>query len=406
MYRIAFLSLLLSVSFHQLSLFGQLLEAEEDSRVDLLQMLSLQIKGNMDRIDSWEANFSIAEASRRTDPPIPKPNSSTSNVQRLRGKYIYKSAAQGRFVLDRRLDSLYTEYTRAGNKILYEHVETGEKHYFDNRAYSRKSILTPEHYLSHNPEQKVVGIGGPDDPTGRQAARGITYRKSNASGKRLRVNSVVIDPRQICTLGQNPFDDYFAGMAELLTKKPQLLLDIEATADGSKGYQYTYLSPSGDLLNVTLSESNFYMPVREKATAGDGSYDETVEWSYQEVDGIKVPKRYHRKLLLEGELAIEREIVFTDTFLNRTVPEDTFSYSQFQPDDGDRLVDELDNNESLIFDNGNAILQSDYLEGLGIATPLNPQPSNRVAFIIANALAILLIVFLINRTRRSRISNS
>ena len=205
------------------------------------------------------------------------------------GKYLDKSTAQGRFVLDIRLDSLFTEYNRIGNKLLYENVETGKKHSFDNPEYTRKSILTPEHYLSHNPEQIALT---------HQSPHGIIYRKSNESGARLRINSIVIDPRQICTIGQNPFERYFSKIGKLIAKNPQLILSIEAISEGEKGYRCTYITPSGDSLKVTLSEANSYLPVHLHSTSADGNYDETVEWSYQDVDGIKVPEHYHRKLLI------------------------------------------------------------------------------------------------------------
>lgn len=378
---------------------GETTSRAAEQRVDLLQMIARQIQGNLERIGSWEGKFKVVEAVYVTDPPI---SSTADGVKRLPGEFIYRTSAAGAFILDWQSESLFTEYRRTGDQIVYENVKSGEKHFTENPAYNRQSILTPEHYLNHNPAQIAFQVGGIRNLPSRPSGHGIAYRQPAEEGYELSINSAVIDPRQLCKVGQTQFAEYFAGMAGLLIKTPDLLLSIERTSGKMAGYLYTYVAPSGDMLKITIDETSAFQPVRAEFTRSADGWNQTVKWRYQELDGIQVPSFYHKVHLSgDGTLLLERELHLSEVVLNRPVPKETFSYAQFGLKDGDRLLDEI-RGEVFVFDGGELISPDEYRKISGLAEDQDSGASVRIALVGANLLAIIVVAFLVLRKRYLR----
>jgi len=329
--------------------------------VETLQFLADQTRGNYERIRTWKGTYQVYTMQHASvDPGLfatTQQVTGTSPIVRQEFRYT------ARFILDASRNSVYWQKT------------TQAMHFFESdtdKVLSVKNVspsdgtfvVTPEHFLEFSPNTRwpaFATLPSPRQAGGNRAA----FRRSTDV---LPPNSeLLFDPRLLFGFSHvlrfwTELDLYLAAASGKSGPQQETLVEKRLAiykSEGSDGTWYRLVTEldtpdrNGSFYALdTWSPVSGYNPVRRVMADGEDGrgVQSTIEWKWERMDGIFVPKIYRevgllRRGMQQGERApvFVKELVLKNSTLNPPVAANQFDYVGLGLTDGDLVVDRIEN---------------------------------------------------------------
>ncbi len=329
---------------------GQTAEAKlqalsQAESVEILKTLSLQIKGNSEKVYTWEGevefvfdNYARGEraVSLLKQRGFRKPKE-TGTPQTVKGR----KTGTITFVLDKSKKSHYEKVTRT-QPIRYSDgngVELGA----ESGPYEAVSIITPESYMG----SLALVLDG------RVAANSVTVE---GVADDTMTKKGIYDPQTHLKLGM-PIWEYLDRVRGLFEKngRPQIggrPLEVQPHVRNGKT-EFKILSPymQGSLgdggkpvgyMHLCFSADAEFNLVSMELTDVQGNVGQRVEWDYAKLGDVVVPREMRRRNYTPGgEVSYEATYVFRNQKINHVLKPGTFTYKNMGLVDGDLVVDKI-----------------------------------------------------------------
>jgi len=376
-----------------------------EDEISALELISARIQENHTRFHTWSGSYTVEEV-------MLVKGATAENLATKLGRDVVVEGAKflkierGRceFAVDVRTDALYSSLKVDGPPKMIN-VYTGYEAEIDLTPTHQRSILTPEHFLSFNPDRMHGPLKEfPAYSHGDAAKSGRTAFRTRAVEGKAALNTVVVDPRTF--LFEYPSKDSAGRFAKMLKSGDQQ--DIErsqatefqvfhAEVDGATLFKVSYHSPTPDKTDILVeriySEAAGYNPLEERLSQlPDRALRQRFEWDYVNTDDIYVPKMHRRQFAsLEGPDRFDRTYRLVEAKVNQPIDPSTFTPAQLGLEEGDRLVDQIEQKFSIY--HGEALVAPD--DGRG-------SPFDRLLSIMAWSSPAVLVVsaILVSRQRR------
>lgn len=333
----------------------------------ILNMISAVTQDNYKRIKTWEGRVQsyldyIYEG--ETAERIFKSN--TNNIGETPRVVLNSIEAVVEFSLDAEKDDIYI-HNYSDKPIKYFDLDTGRDLGAKGIAGNIKAIKTQEYYIKTEAKTRRNGV-----ITSRKAIKQNPEESSSCQ------EWTIFDPRESFSAGR-PVWEILQNVLDLVEKNNNLKVDghglkVEKYEDGSF-VNYRIIIPgkiTEDYLLFTtmvFSENKgFNIVLFEVADANDKTFQD-VTWDYELKQEIYLPKEttHNNYMGKEGRLSFSKKMIFENSRINLSIPEETFSYKNLDLKDGDEFIDKIENKEYK-YEDANLV----FIKNL----PATPEPNN------------------------------
>lgn len=379
-------------------------EIEGPEKLELLEMIVEKTKSNYEKIHTWEGEYTVKLVQKVSQEQVAdlfnKPVDIPADAS-LKQKYTFDVT----FALDIGHDSYYSDY-KSRHTVFMDGASGKTFAYPDDNVKEVKSIITPEHYLHFRPFVEWPGFGFlPNHPQAQNKRAVFREPLENASKQSL---GDLLDPRDF--FGLSPLQKYWdelnmyaqalSGKAgDEMKQKAKELLHAAKTELGNDTLYRVSITLMGADGNKTHSIMEFssiggFNPVRHRLSkSNNGSQPlNSTTWNWKRFEDILLPERvvqthYSRE---DGSRIYHREVQLTKVSLNQVLPPDTFTYLGLGLNNGELIVDNINQVVELMKDGKPvelAAFDAEYIPQKEI--------SYRKALFLAANIIILFVVFII-----------
>lgn len=351
--------------------FGQSLKPVPESEyVEFLDRAAAIMKANYEKINTWQGEFSIEENNYYYGEQCRSFNID-ANDPAARSDAICRSISElQEFATDVKNNKLYC--SKSMPKYKFKALDL-DRDIVLNQLYSPTvSIVTSDEYLSFMPNLNY-GYGGKKINgkwAGRQAFRWPKERAKNEQWSDVR------DPRKYFSEGHRMiWEDLEALRNHIANPSPDIpegkAPQISIMTEGTKTYIKTRFYRSEDCngcnpnlefvnINMILDSSMEYNLIHREALNTNNEILQTLDITYESIDGICVPKTVHYVTFRSSDLkkSFDSKITFTKSILNVPIPAETFKYKNLGLKEGDVFKDEIQK-KKYKYQNANLIFVSD-----------------------------------------------
>ncbi|MBN2267134.1 MAG: hypothetical protein JW725_02215 [Candidatus Babeliaceae bacterium] len=312
---------------------------------EILTMISEKIRGNYERIETWQGEADIiferifeGERAERIFNTYVDNAGKTPKILKRHQEHKIK------FAIDMEKDLLCVNSYR-DKPSKYTDFETGKVLGTKSKPWYETSIVTPEYYLHLRPHafQKDVVI--------RHMASKEANEKNSTCNR-----PPFFDPRENFLRGM-PIWEIFRLLTQYIYKHGEWNVDghtlkVEKCTDANNTkyriIQPTIVSPGNYIfLAKTFSSEVGFNMILEENTNQEGRLLNKVILDYELVNGIYLPSKtteqnYERE---NGGLSYEAKHTFKNQKVNMPIPEETFTYKNLGLKNGDIFEDKIEGKE-------------------------------------------------------------
>ena len=320
--------------------------AERDTKVQTLQMLADQFKANYERIRTWKGTCNVNIEERLSEKFVADNfHESVKHATPL----LKRSNFAVRFVVDFSSDSIFRSKITSSTKFIIEETNK-ELKVSGITPQDETTILTPEHYVHMSPKQIWPGFGVlPDFPQARN--KRAAFRDATREARGLNYGDLT-DPRDFLGFSNRKptFGQLLEGYMKRLKQDPSDNVRVyERTNTTGPDYRVVARTQMDGKLFYYVSEWSSlvgYSPVSMVFSAkdtGEGAlYDMYVSWAA--VEGIFVPEQVRQSRYgPDGKASYHRDVKITKQLLNQPIDEHQFDYQGLGLQEGEMIVDRIEN---------------------------------------------------------------
>jgi hypothetical protein len=384
---------------------------------DVLDLLAATTEANFENIRQWTGSYSfkhtlLGDADLRSLRPSgdAAPGAAGNDGVEWDGK-SYWTTVEGvlDFALDRHADRRMLRFDPASTK--YTSLSSGEPIHFNAYTPSERLISTPEHALTLVPD----GNFGPleEYPTTTIRIGPIGYRKESGGQENASVGFPVrlFDPSRFFGDGMQEIWSWSRGFSDairsgILDEEQLQRLALRQVMVGDNVHQYVlrvgYNLDVADpalrkYVNYTFDKDAGFNLTRWETDRGGVVYEQHAT-EFRQVGKIYVPGRFRFIRHSHADGSVSRDSVYTlqACSLNQDIPAETFTWPAIAPEDGTRIVDELEQ-RMYVYQHGQLIEPEEYQ-----AMASTSEPSTvpwRWWIVGINVLIVLALLWLIVRSR-------
>jgi hypothetical protein len=338
--------------------FGQSLKPVPESEyVGFLDRAAAIMKANYEKINTWQGEFSIEEDNYYYGEQC-RSFDIDANDPAARSDALRRSISElQEFATDVKNNKLYCSKSMPQYKFKALDLD---RDIVLERLYSPiVSIVTSDEYLSFMPNLNY-GYGGKKINgkwSGKMAFRWPLKRAKNEQWSDVR------DPRKYFSEGHKMiWEDLDVLRNHIENPSPNIpegkTPQIRIMTEGTKTYIKTRFYRSEDCkgcnpnlefvnINMILDSSMEYNLIHREALSTNNEILQTLDITYESIDGICVPKTVHYVTFRSADLkkSFDSKITFTKSILNVPIPEETFTYKNLGLKDGEKFVDKIADKE-------------------------------------------------------------
>ncbi|QDU37691.1 hypothetical protein Mal4_20070 [Maioricimonas rarisocia] len=259
-------------------------------------------------------------------------------------------------------------------------------------------LVRPDGFYQMLPDRRYGEFSGfPATLFGGEPTR-VVERKANEVANELRGFSYLFDPSTMFEIGGSRVDQLcerylqFASSPDLRER-----LAVGRREDGSLLVTTQYVNSAGGesepslTVEVVLDAGVEFLPVEASFLNRNDILTQSLSWEYSDNESVVVPTRFrHTKHDDTGSRVQQRVMTITDVEVNERLSDADFALSSISVDDGDRLIDRVENQLKVI-EGGVPVL---------IQQP-SSSSSRRLWLVLANvaAASFLVLVFAVRKLR-------
>ncbi len=314
-----------------------------DQISNILTMISETTHDNYDRIKTWQGKMDAtatriyegAEAERVFKNETDGTKETPQKVKKWRESTV-------EFAANFEKGSFYAnKFSR--NPIRYTDPNSGRELGTTLNLVHNRSVVTAEYkiqsYASAKSGNSII-------------ARTAIKEKRASQGNCSTCENDFFDPRSFLLSGE-PVWETFPLILQYIQKHGEFSINghslrIEKRVDGAiTEYRVEIpgaVSPGQYLFKIMVfsSENGFNFSLVETKRI-DGKLFQKETWDYEVINGTYLPKRTTKQNFKgeDAELSDESECIFTNLQLNKTIPENTFSYENLGLKNGDKFTDKI-----------------------------------------------------------------
>jgi len=331
----------------------------EAKYVEFLDTAATVTKANYENISTWEGEFNLQEDNyfygqqcRLLQIDAKDPGSRSDSIRRSVCAWV-------KFAVDIQNDKLYTALTLP--TVKHKALDL-DREVATNAKYSAiRSIVTSDEYLSYEPNHIYAydtEINGKWQPHSRAAFRRAVEEVTNEQWGHVR------DPRKYFFQDQKATWEHLYVLRDILTGDVNNIVachfDIniaeDKAGDRTKYNIHTRITTPTKKdkpieIIMTLDSSAGFNLTTRRVLDSEGKTSQIMELTYEEVDGLYIPKTIHFVIYNPSEEKLfESRIMFTKSILNVPIPAETFTYGHLGLKEGDKFIDEIAGQEYIYKD--------------------------------------------------------
>jgi len=336
--------------------FGQSLKPVPESEyVAFLDTAAALMKANYEKINTWQGEFSIQEDNYYYGEQCRSFNIDANNPAAHSNAIRRSISILQEFATDIKNNKLYC--SKSMPRYKFKALDLDRDIVLDRLYSPMVSILTPDEYLSFMPNFNY-GYGGRKVNgkwAGKKAFRWPKERARNEQWGNVR------DPRKYFSEGHRMiWEDLEVLRNHIVNPSPDIpegkAPQISIMTEGTKTYIKTRFyrnedcngcNPSLEFVNINmiLDSSVEYNLIRREALNTNNEILQTLDITYESIDGICVPKTVHYVTFRSSDLkkSFDSKIRFTKSALNVPIPGEAFTYKNLGLKDGDIFEDKIAN---------------------------------------------------------------
>ena len=332
--------------------------------IDIVDMLSSQVKSNYDRISTWQGTIKNVDSTYYYDEAAEHVYKSIKDNDGIIPNKLMKTRSTSvNFATNLELNQLYSNRISEKPMQFYQENDTDPFERLGAKPFKETSIVTQDQYLrfSHNTMYGASNYIVSDGVKGRVAFREPTENTENLRD--------IIDPRDSMKYATPIYQELGDVLNMLKNNGPDVLDGYkikveEGTYENIVFYRVQFpLKVREDLhilKTMLLSSDKGYNIISLKITHGeDGKLRQEKTWDYILNNGTWVPSKMRLQLfdIQKEELKFERIYDFEESIINETIPPETFTYKNLGLENGERFIDTILRKE-YIYNDGDLIAAS------------------------------------------------
>jgi len=342
----------------------------ESDYVEFLNKAAALMKANYEKINTWQGEFSIEEDNyyygeqcRSFDIDANDPASRSDSIRR-------SISIVQEFATDVKNNKLYC--SKSMPKYKFKALDLDRDIILDRLYSPTVSIVTPYEYLSFKPNFNY-GYGGKKVNGKWSGSQAFRWPKEKAKNEQW---SDIRDPRKYFSEGHRMIWEVLEALRNHIANPSPDIPEgkapkISIMTEGTKTYIKTRFYRSEDCngcnpnlefvnINMILDSSVEYNLIHREALNTNNEILQTLDITYESIDGICVPKTVHYVTLRSSDLkkSFDSKITFMKSILNVPIHEETFTYKNLGLKEGEVFRDEIQKKEYK-YQNANLIFVSD-----------------------------------------------
>jgi hypothetical protein len=314
---------------------------------NILNMISNQVQSNYEQIKTWQGKVEVIEDYIYEGAKAQELfKTKTDGLGEIPSQIRKHTEAIIEFSLRAEKDFIHAAYSPI-RPLQYTDLETGRELGAKGILGSRTAILTPEYQY---------------DCTGDRMRNGVTVSRMAVKQARAKNNlacdsnsSPVYDPRKSFLSFGNHIWELFPKLVEPIKKHGKFSVDeydlkVEELKDGDIT-EYRVILPSKRSLESQLyffftlvfrSDKGFNI-ISFQETDRNGRLLQNRTWDYDLVNGVYVASKMTQQDFdwSNGKLRHERIVTLKDQKVNKSIPEEAFTYKNLGLKDGDKFIDKI-----------------------------------------------------------------
>lgn len=370
------LALFTLILLHSISSFAA--DVSQRDVPETLKLLVREMRDNQDKIHTLSGSYSLKDVVRFDGEEA---QAVIHNYQRgstkLKPPVLMISEGEVHFSLDVDRESLFSDFATE-RQFLRNDLDAEEYDMYaisvdpttgkENRhfvvPFKRKSIVTPEQYLSFDPDE-VSGRLRMDKTALPEKSRVAFVRPvSDADDLHL---SYIVDPRKLSGAnGEECWQEVDKLVKAFDDPKTRKLMEeainiskLDQKYIVSITFKKDHTSPdSTDTISMTTTyDGKFsFLPTSYYERDSKGNTRVRMAWTYEAFDGLFVPATIRRaNITSDGKVKrFERTLTLNQCDVNPELSPDAFSLSQFELANGERVANVVED-KVFVFDSGNLV---------------------------------------------------
>lgn len=368
--------------FTEVGAVGEILEVKipknKDNSIAILEMLSAEIKSNVDQIETWSGRYNLTdkifldkipnfELMAKHKGSLEKNVMGNPNQSGISGRYYCTQNALIVFLIRTNPRSTFSAYEEFGPKE-YLNLDNGKSFEIDpDFKELHYSVLDASGWRSYNPVINNKEIDLTNFPTMAIPIHGRVASIRDAESKFK--YSYLVDPIRFFGLDDVPFYESLESKIKYIKEHGKAPLTIERkTVGNNELYVLTSELRIGDgtkekpyLAISTFSSDVGFNAISNVYLSPDGKKINETKWEYLSDDGIFLPSKYHFTKYKEGtsNVFIERLFTLSESKINEEIGEDSFTWEALGITEGDRVRDNI-LDKDFRYDKGKLIPPNEY----------------------------------------------
>lgn len=375
-------------------------------KMNSLDMLADQMKGNYERIRTWEGEYHVEAEDLLSARQLAF--AVTDNTEVAKNGIIQRVESTMQFVVDFEANATY--WCRVDPKLSWLRPDSRKSVSIPGaRVTAQRSVFSGEDYLHFDPTNLVPELA---DLPGNPAAQNkrVAYKDSIEGVAKQRYRDL-LDPRLFFGVGvPKSYWDYFGQLKAQAGRLGDRLKVFQADGPGGPWYRFSLSLQGGGIEMMTFSPEAQFNPVRRVMTrvitdddAGEKVLQD-VQWQWKRFGDIYLPAEVKIVDNVRGSKTPTNilNVKLGKCVLNKPVDPQQFTYKALGLKDGDLVMDRV-NRQFLIQDNGKLVKLASFGEryvppGSSLSAAMSTTRWVLVVFSIV-LLAIAVTALVIRRVR-------
>ncbi|MEX1229333.1 MAG: hypothetical protein WEB58_03780 [Planctomycetaceae bacterium] len=316
-----------------------------------------QQQANFERLKTWQAKVDVFVLSginrshlrgvrlkQKADNDKQRKAAGESNDVRLIAPYEVKAT----FVWDKTSGSFLSTFESTTDSTCFDEA-TGDEYERETFGQNVRVLAKRDGLFTFHPDELRGEIGGFERPASEQSkSTRVVTREPPEHLTQIRNYSYAFDPTVMFEVGGWRIDTLIEGYSDDAVK-PALknIMNVKKSPNGDITVTRIYRTTNDGKVtttNVIEFDSRFsFLPKRATMTSNERILLQQIDWQYETVNGVLVPKTYViQKRDFNGVFSLSRTCSFVDQKVNATLPADQFDVISLGLQDGDRIIDRID----------------------------------------------------------------
>jgi hypothetical protein len=365
------------------------------SRMEIIEFLQKQTKGNYEQIRTWEVTYAIRQREYASEEYMSK-----SLGHKFTGNAVKEFSSTMKVVIDVNAAAAFRSKQKPTLKFQSEDANEEIK-VPDVKPVAWNSVVTAEHFVHFDPNSRVPeGLAVlPNDP--KAFNKRVAFRDPAKEGDSQGLGELM-DPRDF--FGCSPIRKFWEDLAvyqALVRMEPdkkrieELYTLEEAVKDGVTWYREKWKKTGFTIIWNPHYGYNAQSCICSRDPEGKNVLS-SLEWKWKMVDNIYVPSYVKQRSGKgrDGKFHYEREVEMLECVLNRPLDPHQFNYKGLGLEDGDLVVDNTENVVN-IMEGGKLVKLGVFGEKYEAPRPVKGSGSRKLLLVAVNVAVLVIFVGLV-----------